>query len=315
MQAFKDLNPENAKHRGINKIQLLRFVLNLHATQKKHPAKQHNIPFISILAMRLKLANLRKTTTSSAFDEILPFSRTVRIRNETSNNGGSKQNRKLRIVSEQPPKPPDPAPPTSSPPSPPPNARRRDPDQPDHRTNEMHIQMLSRPLYQQIFPRKPTAQLDATTAKRLRDALQSHGLQPGGPAASSAGPAPGDAEITDLKRLRLPPLLGGSLESHFERIADDQVRPYRTLANELAALDADRIAMPAEWLLQPGWTHYCPHSGQATAVPFPADAALVFDIENCVREGAAPTLACALGASGWYSWVSCCVTIPMRISI
>lgn len=63
-------------------------------------------------------------------------------------------------------------------------------------------------------------------------------------------------------------------------------------------------APPTAWRLQPGWTHYCPRTGHASAVPYPADAALVFDIENCVAEGAAPTLACALGPSGWYSWAS-----------
>lgn len=255
--------------------------------------------------MRLKLANLSKTSNIT-YDEILPFSRTVRIsRNKSASSAadsiktrqGANKNTH-RIVSTEPT--------TSKPPKHPPKlhdaCNRIDPARPEYRENEMQIQMLSRPLYQQIFgisvrSDKPPKQLDPQTANRLRDALQSHGLRPG--AGATAG------QLPDIdSRLRLPPLHGRSLETHFERIADEQLRPYRLLAERLVVLETDQIPPPDEWRLQAGWTHYCAQSGRATAVPFPADDALVFDIENCVREGAAPTLACALGVSGWYSWVS-----------
>lgn len=105
-----------------------------------------------------------------------------------------------------------------------------------------------------------------------------------------------------MTNLRLPPLHGDNIEEHFRHIANEQSEPYRLLIEELVKYKAP--PMPARWELKPGWTHYCPHTKTATAVPFPDDQALVFDIENCVKEGAAPTIACALGLRGWYSWVS-----------
>lgn len=238
--------------------------------------------------MRLKLPDLTKAP-SAAFDDIIPFSRTVIIRRQTTAKPKA-ANPPGRIVSTAKDPTPSAKPPPKHPTPPP-----IDPSRPDYRENEMQIQMLSRSLYQQIFGtgRSPSVGcLDAETAQRYRQSLQSHGIQPGD---SATLPDIGD-------RLKLPPLQGGTLETHFERIARAQVQPYQGLAERLAAHTLP--PMPSEWRLQPGWTHYCPNTGRATAVPFPTDTALVFDIENCVREGAAPTLACACGPTGWYSWVS-----------
>lgn len=238
--------------------------------------------------MRLKLPNLSKST--AALDDILPFSRTVIIRRPPK--PAAPPN--CPIVSCAPPSVPTPPKPPRKPPGPPPPPI--DAARPEYRENEMHIQMLSRSLYAQIFgssaPPNGAASLDAATAERFRDNLQRHGIRPGD-----------SAPVADIsERLRLPRLHGRTLEAHFERIADQQARPYRRLAERLAAMPVP--AMPAVWRLQAGWTHYCARTGAATAVPYPDDDGLVFDIENCVREGAAPTLACALGESGWYSWVS-----------
>lgn len=263
--------------------------------------------------MRLKLADFTKKLPAS-IDDIIPFSRTVRIRSQPNETATTAQPpaRNARIVGTEPPssathvakKSRRPAPiaaKVAETPVAAANSKTSTAHRPNHyRENEMHIQMLSRPLYDQIFGRQPSspddaATLDATTAERFRQNLRKHGIRPG---ESERLP-----EID--ARLRLPPLEGRTLEQHFERIADQQARPYRMLAERMAGLS--RVpAMPTEWRLQSGWTHYCPTSGVAAAVPFPPDAVLVFDIENCVREGAAPTIACALGDRGWYSWVSEC---------
>lgn len=106
----------------------------------------------------------------------------------------------------------------------------------------------------------------------------------------------------DIDKLRLPPLLGANIEEHFMHIGREQSDPYRQLVDQLVTLVAP--AMPDQWQLTAGWTHYCRATNQARSVPVPDDQAIVFDIENCVQEGAAPTMACALGRSGWYSWCS-----------
>lgn len=61
---------------------------------------------------------------------------------------------------------------------------------------------------------------------------------------------------------------------------------------------------PTNWHFKPGWTYYEPNTNVPVSVQWPNDNALVFDVEVCMTEGQAPTLACALGASGWYSWTS-----------
>lgn len=108
--------------------------------------------------------------------------------------------------------------------------------------------------------------------------------------------------MPDITKLKLPQLSGANIEEHFLHISQQQSDPYKKLINELVDLVVPEL--PANWQLKPGWTHYCHRSNTTKSVPYPEDRAIVFDIENCVKEGAAPTLACALGASGWYAWVS-----------
>lgn len=102
----------------------------------------------------------------------------------------------------------------------------------------------------------------------------------------------------------MPPLVGANIEEHFFNIASDQVQPYRTLISDLLSHFTAIPLMPKIWNYEKGWSHYDPESGKPRSVPFPSDDALVFDIEVCMQEGSAPTLACALGKSGWYSWTS-----------
>ncbi|TMS05173.1 DNA polymerase subunit gamma-1 [Larimichthys crocea] len=61
--------------------------------------------------------------------------------------------------------------------------------------------------------------------------------------------------------------------------------------------------MPQEWSFEVGWTRYGP-DGQSQKVDFPAESALVFDVEVCVSEGRCPTLAVAVSPTNWYSWCS-----------
>ncbi|KAM9711517.1 DNA polymerase subunit gamma-1 isoform 4-T4 [Dama dama] len=156
------------------------------------------------------------------------------------------------------------------------------------RHNPLHIQMLSRGLHEQIFGpggERP----DEAAVHRSVEHLQKHGLW-GQPAA----PLP-DVE------LRLPPLLGGSLDQHFRLLAQKQSLPYLEAANSL--LQAQLPPRPPSWAWAEGWTRYGP-AGEAEPVAIPEERALVFDVEVCLAEGTCPTLAVAISPSAWYSWCS-----------
>lgn len=101
--------------------------------------------------------------------------------------------------------------------------------------------------------------------------------------------------------IKLPPLKGGNLIDHFYTIATEQTQPYRELLNDLCDNGIPKV--PKRWKMTEGWTRYS-NDGTSISVPYPEDDALIFDIEVCVREGNAPTMACAVSKTNWYSWTS-----------
>lgn len=119
--------------------------------------------------------------------------------------------------------------------------------------------------------------------------LQSHGI------ALGATPLLPDVEI------KLPPLKGANLIDHFYEIACEQLLPYKELIESLANVDI--APMPTKWKMVEGWTRY-DREGNTQSIPYPDEKALIFDIEVCMREGSAPTMACAVGPNYWYSWTS-----------
>uniref|UniRef100_A0A182YK54 DNA polymerase subunit gamma-1 n=1 Tax=Anopheles stephensi TaxID=30069 RepID=A0A182YK54_ANOST len=163
------------------------------------------------------------------------------------------------------------------------------------RMNEMNIQMLSKPLYRQIFQPDshtpyPTGRADPAVVKSLREDLLRHGIDSSKPVL-----------LPDVD-LKLPPLRGANIEEHFYAIAEEQSEPYRHAVEQLPE---DTPPMPGVWARTPGWTRYDPVTGKPCAIPFPTDAALVFDVEVCVRAGPLPVMATATGTAGcWYSWTS-----------
>ena len=151
------------------------------------------------------------------------------------------------------------------------------------RHNPLHIQMLSRGLHEQIFGpggERP----DEAAVRRSVEHLQKHGLW--------GQPAP---PLPDVE-LRLPPLLGGSLDQHFRLLAQKQSLPYLEAANSL--LQAQLPPRPPSWAWAEGWTRYGP-AGEAEPVAIPEERALVFDVEVCLAEGTCPTLAVAISPSAW----------------
>ncbi|XP_050076357.1 DNA polymerase subunit gamma-1, mitochondrial [Anopheles maculipalpis] len=163
------------------------------------------------------------------------------------------------------------------------------------RMNEMNIQMLSNSLYRQIFQpnsrtKQPTGRIDPARVKSLQEELLRHGIDVSKPVL-----------LPDVE-LKLPPLRGANIEEHFYTISEEQSEPYRRAVEQLPQ---DTPALPDVWAKAPGWTRYDPATGSATAIAYPTDAALVFDVEVCVKVGPLPIMATATGTAGcWYSWRS-----------
>lgn len=160
----------------------------------------------------------------------------------------------------------------------------------DYRENEIKIQMLSKSLYEQIFKQSPQRKVvDDNLIEKYTKDLFKHGIK--------VGESP---KLPDV-HLKLPSFEGKDIEEHFLKIATDQSQSYLKLIDSLCEMKTVPD-FPSEWSTSTGWTFY--HKNGPRSVPFPNEAAMIFDIEVCMKAGSAPTLACALGTNGWYSWVS-----------
>lgn len=160
------------------------------------------------------------------------------------------------------------------------------------RVNPLGIQMLSKPIYEQVFHQSShgrSKQLNSALEQSVQH-LKAQNLW--GKECST---------MLDLD-IKLPQLLGKNLDEHFRTIAKTQSQPYLDLAMQL--VHAKLHPMPAEWSSKPGWTRYDPVSGCGKGVEYPADDALVLDVETCVIEGQRPILAVAVSPNAWYSWTS-----------
>eukprot|EP00095_Tigriopus_kingsejongensis_P001062 maker-scaffold631_size122145-snap-gene-0.45 protein:Tk01062 transcript:maker-scaffold631_size122145-snap-gene-0.45-mRNA-1 annotation:"dna polymerase subunit gamma-1 isoform x1" len=181
-------------------------------------------------------------------------------------------------------------------------------------TNAFGIRLVPESVRQQLFLGQPGgSQSEHCTAERVQGALgalRKFGLKP--------EPGPDQARRSSLDSgfpVEIPPLYG-DVDSHFYRIALEQVQPYESALTALLA--AELVAQPTQWLFESGWTRYEP--GQApVAVAHPLElGALVFDVEVCVRDGPHPVMATALTDRAWYGWCSPHLvqgTRPERVSV
>ncbi|XP_011197773.2 DNA polymerase subunit gamma-1, mitochondrial [Bactrocera dorsalis] len=159
----------------------------------------------------------------------------------------------------------------------------------DYAENIVKVQMLSRSLHSQIFT--ATKNADIEEALNYLADLKKHGID-----VNSTDHLP------DVK-LKLPKLHGKNIEEHFYNIAKEQVDPYEKLLNSLVSCKK-LPKRPQKWNFKSGWTVYNSVTGEGKTISVPLEDALIFDVEVCVSEGAAPTLATAVSAHNWYSWVS-----------
>nr|CAG4641448.1 EOG090X00SQ [Eurycercus lamellatus] len=149
--------------------------------------------------------------------------------------------------------------------------------------------MLSRSLHQQIFNTKYINPISDETLTKIKTHLTAHKLW--------GHPTPLLPEVD----LQLPKLLGNNIAEHFEKIATMLCSSYHKKLQKLIAHGIPEI--PQHWNFATGWTRYGPNE-EVTIVDFPDEDAYIFDVEVCVQEGHAPTLATAVSNNYWYSWCS-----------
>ncbi|XP_017555602.1 DNA polymerase subunit gamma-1 isoform X1 [Pygocentrus nattereri] len=156
------------------------------------------------------------------------------------------------------------------------------------RMNPLNIQMLSRNLQEQIF-RSSTQEYSEEDVKRSIGHLEAHKLWGK------------EAVLLPDVELKLPPMYGDDIDSHFRLLAQKQSLPYLEAASQLQQTKLPQ--MPPKWAWEVGWTQYS-LDGECKKVDFPEENALVFDVEVCMAEGHCPTLAVAVSPTAWYSWCS-----------
>jgi DNA polymerase gamma 1 len=151
--------------------------------------------------------------------------------------------------------------------------------------------MLPRSLHRQIFKTQQSTenQLSPETLTKIKDHLTEHNLW-GRPTST----------LPNIE-FQLPSLVGKNLPEHFEKIAKKQCKTYTE--NLLQLITHPVPDLPLVWNFAPGWTRYS-ENGDMTSIDYPDENAYVFDVEVCVLEGHAPTLATAVSNSYWYSWCS-----------
>ena len=161
-------------------------------------------------------------------------------------------------------------------------AFRRNSSQP--RRNPVNIQMLSETLHKQVYRTGSKPQISSENLNHIQDHLEKHGL------------SEKTTELLSDIDLKLPKLQGEDIEDHFFTIANNQIRDYLILIEDLVQSAIPKF--PTTWQFQKGWTKYF-EDGSFESVPFPEDKGLVFDIETLVGEGHYPTMATAVSSKHW----------------
>lgn len=150
--------------------------------------------------------------------------------------------------------------------------------------------MIPKSLHERIFDRKPCVSEEAVA--RSKHHLLSHGID----VENRRG-----TKLLRNVNVDLPPLSGRNINDHFVSVATEQTEPYLSLAKSLARASLPQI--PRKWRFAAGWTKY-DERGVASAVAYPEEDALVFDVEVCMRDSDRPIMASAVSDTHWYSWVS-----------
>lgn len=156
------------------------------------------------------------------------------------------------------------------------------------RYNEIGVQQLSTHVFNQIFPDGATPP-PQDLVQLSKDHLKRHDLL--GKNTDDSAPIAFD----------LPQLQGRTLDEHFHKLGLDCAEPYLSLAKQFSRANAP--PKPRKWIRRSGWTKYYP-DGCTEQVDAPDESALCFDTEVMWKESPYAVMACAVGPTAWYAWLS-----------
>lgn len=160
----------------------------------------------------------------------------------------------------------------------------------ESRCNVVGIQMLPEFIRSRIFGSFRSDNISENALAEIERHLAKHGLQ--GQKTS----------VRNVDQFELPTLYGDSIDDHFRFIAEQQIKPYKDLADIIA--NSSLPLRPKRWILKPGWTKYDSKNKLCYSVDFPQEKVVLFDVEVLMSEGNYPTLATAVSPTAWYSWCS-----------
>lgn len=155
------------------------------------------------------------------------------------------------------------------------------------RQNKVDIQMLSSPIYEQVFKNYKCNVFDTNLIRKYKQELEKHGIK-------------NNLDVVKDVDFIIPTLEGDNLEEHFKNIGENQCKPYKYILDLLLLRIPPK---PEYWLMKSGWTRYAPNS-EPEEVDYPLEDGVIFDVEVCMTAGQAPTLATAVSINAWYGWVS-----------
>ena len=161
--------------------------------------------------------------------------------------------------------------------------------------NAFGVPLIPQKLHKKIFGEVSDYHLSAEKEKEAQDHLKKCNISPD----FSTKNLP---NVSYLNHLEDELQLEGDVSKHFLKIGEEQVKPFVELIKESFKYGIPQV--PKNWKFELGWTRYDRKTGQATSVEHPTEDFLVFDIENCVKEGPWPILATAVSPEAWYSWCS-----------
>ncbi|KAJ3172746.1 DNA-directed DNA polymerase gamma mip1 [Geranomyces variabilis] len=164
----------------------------------------------------------------------------------------------------------------------------------DVRKNAVGIQMISKRLHEQLFPK------GCSGPRREQEALAKDHLKKWELFGKALDPLPDTA--TDL-----PKLTADNILDHFEVLGREQSQWVTDKSREMA--ECDLPPLPTNWKVgksAEGWTRY--DTRQASCKPervgAPAGDVLIFDTEVMYKISPYPVMAIAASKDHWYCWIA-----------
>ena len=156
------------------------------------------------------------------------------------------------------------------------------------RYNDIGVQQLSDYVHPQVFSSR-TTRPRPDLVELSKDHLRRHDLLGKNQDNNSA------------LGVDIPPLIGGSLDEHFTKLAMEASEPYLSYANVFVR--ASTPQRPRKWVIRSGWTKYNPDM-TTEEVDAPQDNMLSFDVETMWKESPFAVMATSASPTAWYAWIS-----------